>query len=59
MPGSKKMIFKEMMHFHDMAYMAMPQHTTPARGIIKFIILVDSSLVIITTYYNALKCRGR
>ena len=53
------MIFKEMMHFHDMAYMAMPQHTTPARGIIKFIILVDSSLVIITTYYNALKCRGR
>ena len=49
--GVKKKIVKEIMHFYCMTYMTTPQHIkTPAPGVMKFTILVDPSLVIITKY---------
>ena len=48
-------IFKEIMQFHYMTSIwPRPCTRTPAPGVMKFIILVDSSLVIITTYLDCL-----
>ena len=46
--GDERKIFKEIMHFYYMTYMVTPQNLTP--GVMKFTILVDPSLFIITTY---------
>ena len=43
-------IVKERIHFHYTSYMAMPEHKNPAQRVMKFAILVDPSLVIITIY---------
>ena len=46
--GVEKKIFKEMVHFNYMIYMATTKHKNPCPGVMKFSILVDPSLVIIT-----------
>ena len=46
--GVKKRIFKGIMHFHYMTYMATPQPKNPCPRGLKFTIWVDPSLVIIT-----------
>ena len=48
--GVEKKIFKEMMHFYYVTYMATFSTRNPTPGVMKFPILVDHSLVIITTY---------
>ena len=48
--GVGKKIFKDIMHFHYMTYMVTPSTITIAPGVMKFTILVDPSLVIITMY---------
>ena len=45
-----KKILAEIMQFPYMTYMAMPKQRTPAQGVMKFTILVDPSMVIITIY---------
>ena len=43
----KKILKKEIMHFHYISYMAMPSTRTHESGVMKFTILVDPSLDII------------
>ena len=47
--GVKK-IFKEIMHFHYLTYMAMTYQKNPCAGVMNLTLLVDHSLVIVTTY---------
>ena len=47
-PRVKKKVFKEIMHFHYMTYMATPQHKNPCPGVMKVTISVDPSLVMVT-----------
>ena len=42
----EKTIFKEILLFHYMTYMATPLHKNPCPGFMEFIILVDASMVI-------------
>ena len=42
--------FKRNNAFHYMTYMATPLHKNPCPGVMKFTVLVDPSLVIITIY---------
>ena len=49
--GVKKKIFTEIMHVHYMTYLAT---RTPALGVMKFTILIDLSLFIITIYFVCL-----
>ena len=49
--GIEKKGFQEKkMHLDNMTNTAMPQHKTPAPGVMKFTMLVYFSLVIITIY---------
>ena len=48
--GVEKSIFKEIMDFHYMTYMTTPMHKNPCPRSHEIQILVDPSLVIITTY---------
>ena len=50
MPNEEKKILKEIMHFNYtcISYMATPSTRTPVQGVMKFKILVDPSLDIIT-----------
>ena len=41
----RRKIFKAIMHFHYMTYMATPQHKNPCPGVMKFTIWVDPSFV--------------
>ena len=43
-------ISKEIKHFHNMTYIAIPPTRTPALGVMKFTLVVDPSLVIITIH---------
>ena len=52
----EKKIFKEIMHSNYMTYMSTPLHKNPYPGVMKFTIMVDPSLVIITTYLVCLTC---
>ena len=45
---------RRIMHFYLMTYMATPQHKIPSLGVMKFTILVDHYLVIMTIYYVCL-----
>ena len=49
-PSVEKKIFKEVMHFHYMTYMATPQHKNPCPEVMKFTNLEEPSLDIITLY---------
>ena len=46
----EKKIFKEIMHYHYKTYMTTPQQKNPCPGVMKFKILVDPFLVIITLH---------
>ena len=48
--GVEKKMFKEIMHFHYLTLWPRPCTKPPAPGVMKLTILVDPSLVIITTY---------
>ena len=50
MPGSREEDFKEVMHFHFKTYIATQLHKNLSPGIMKFTILIDSSLLIITIH---------
>ena len=41
--GVEKKNFKDIMHFHNMIFMAMPKHKNPAPGVMKLTILVNAS----------------
>ena len=47
--GVEKKIFKEIIQFLYMSYMDTTSTITPAPGVMKFTILIDPSLIIITT----------
>ena len=49
---------EDMLHFHYITYLSTPQHNIPAPGMIKFTILLDPSLVIISILSVWLICLG-
>ena len=57
-PRVQKTILKAIMQFHYLTLMATPWQRAPAPGVIKFTILVDLSLVIITIYLLSVLCLG-
>ena len=46
------------MHFHNMIFMAMPEHKNTAPGVMKLTILVDASYVIISFVLSMPGSRG-
>ena len=52
--GLEKKTLSELMHFHYMTYMATPYTRIPQPGVMKFTILEDPSIVIITIHLDCL-----
>ena len=49
--GAEKKMFREIILFHYMTYLATPQHRSPCPGVMKSTFLGDPSLAIITIYH--------